>query len=163
PGAEPVAEGGYAAAVLLDGWALLNRPDLRAGETALWRWMSASSLVRWDPVGYALREYADRSELGFPPVSRMAAVAGPQAAVAEFLGAVELPPDAEILGPVPLHESAERGRGRAGEGPQVRALVRVPPGSGMALAHALKTAQAARMARGGRVPVRVRVDPLDIG
>ncbi|MGW5029269.1 primosome assembly protein PriA, partial [Streptomyces albidoflavus] len=187
PGAEPVAEGGYAAAVLLDGWALLNRPDLRAGETALWRWMSASALVRgqsaggtvvivaeptlapvqalvrWDPVGYALREYADRSELGFPPVSRMAAVAGPQAAVAEFLGAVELPTDAEILGPVPLHESAERGRGRAGEGPQVRALVRVPPGSGMALAHALKTAQAARMARGGRVPVRVRVDPLDIG
>ena len=29
PGAEPVAEGGYAAALLLDGWALLNRPDLR--------------------------------------------------------------------------------------------------------------------------------------
>lgn len=31
PGAEPVAEGGYAAALLLDGWALLSRPDLRAG------------------------------------------------------------------------------------------------------------------------------------
>ncbi|MGW0449662.1 primosomal protein N' family DNA-binding protein, partial [Streptosporangium sandarakinum] len=30
PGAEPVAEEGYAAAVLLDGWALLGRPDLRA-------------------------------------------------------------------------------------------------------------------------------------
>ncbi|MFB6599082.1 primosomal protein N' [Streptomyces diastaticus] len=187
PGAEPVAEGGYAAAVLLDGWALLNRPDLRAGETALWRWMSASALVRgqsaggtvvivaeptlapvqalvrWDPVGFALREYAERAELGFPPVSRMAAVAGPQAAVGEFLDAVELPADAEILGPVPLREPADRARGRVEEGPRTRALVRVPPGSGTALAHALKTAQAARMARGGRVPVRVRVDPLDIG
>jgi primosomal protein N' (replication factor Y) len=34
PGAEPVAEGGYAAALLLDGWVLLGRADLRAGEEA---------------------------------------------------------------------------------------------------------------------------------
>lgn len=43
--------------------------------------------------------------------------------------------------------------------------MRVPPGSGAALAAALKGAQAARMARG--VPaaeaVRIRIDPLDIG
>ena len=39
PGAEPVAEGGYAAALLLDGWAMLGRPDLRAGEEALRRWI----------------------------------------------------------------------------------------------------------------------------
>lgn len=31
PGAEPVADGGYAAALLLDGWAMLGRSDLRAG------------------------------------------------------------------------------------------------------------------------------------
>jgi primosomal protein N' (replication factor Y) len=30
PGAEPVAPDGYAAALLLDGWALLGRPSLRA-------------------------------------------------------------------------------------------------------------------------------------
>ena len=41
PGAEPRARGGYAAAVLLDGWALLARPSLRAGEEALRRWMNA--------------------------------------------------------------------------------------------------------------------------
>ncbi|WP_199834941.1 primosomal protein N', partial [Streptomyces sp. NRRL WC-3618] len=46
PGAEPVAEGGYAAALLLDGWAMLGRPDLRAGEDALRRWMAAAALVR---------------------------------------------------------------------------------------------------------------------
>ncbi|MYS16848.1 primosome assembly protein PriA, partial [Streptomyces sp. SID4982] len=41
--------------------------------------------------------------------------------------------------------------------------IRVPPGSGSALAAALKTAQAARMARGSGEPVRVRIDPPDIG
>ncbi|MYS17517.1 primosome assembly protein PriA, partial [Streptomyces sp. SID4982] len=123
PGAEPVAEGGYAAALLLDGWAMLGRPDLRSGEDALRRWIAAAALVRpqgaggtvvvvaeptlrpvqalvrWDPVGFAVRELAERAELGFPPVSRMAAVSGTPEAVAEFLAAVESPPDAEVLGP----------------------------------------------------------------
>ena len=49
PGAEPVADGGYAAALLLDGWALLDPPDLRAGEEALRRWLAAAALVR--PAG----------------------------------------------------------------------------------------------------------------
>ncbi|MGW5096909.1 primosomal protein N' [Streptomyces nodosus] len=194
PGAEPVAEGGYAAALLLDGWAMLGRPDLRAGEEALRRWLGAAALVRpqsaggtvvvvaeptlrpvqalvrWDPVGHALRELAERAELGFPPVSRMAAVSGPAGAVPEFLDGVRLPSDAEVLGPVPL-PATEAGRprrtGEAPEGePGERALVRVPPGSGAALASALKTALAARTARGGSgggQTVRIRVDPPDIG
>lgn len=52
PGAEPVAEGGYAAALLLDGWAMLGRPDLRAGRT---RCAAGSRRPRWygrrAPVG----------------------------------------------------------------------------------------------------------------
>jgi primosomal protein N' (replication factor Y) len=192
PGAEPVAEGGYAAALLLDGWAMLGRPDLRAGEDALRRWIAAASLVRpqsaggtvvvvaeptlrpvqalvrWDPVGHAVRELGERAELGFPPVSRMAALAGPGEAVAEFLRTVELPSDAEVLGPVPLPVTAVGRARRVGAPPPGeqwdRALVRVPPGSGAALASALKAAQAARMARGGgEVGVRVRIDPPDIG
>ncbi|MDZ4268343.1 MAG: primosomal protein N', partial [Mycobacterium sp.] len=35
PGVEPLAEGGYGAALLLDGWALLGRQDLRAAEDTL--------------------------------------------------------------------------------------------------------------------------------
>ncbi|MFE4259125.1 primosomal protein N' [Streptomyces sp. NPDC056883] len=182
PGAEPVAAGaGYAAALLLDGWAMLSRPDLRASEDALRRWIAAASLVRgdgqvvvvaeptlrpvqalvrWDPVGHAVRELAERAQLGFPPVSRMAAVAaGSAEAVSAFLAGAGLPVDAEVLGPVPV--PGRRGEPAAGE----RALVRVPPGSGAALAAALKSAQVARMARG--VPaseaVRIRIDPLDIG
>ena len=98
PGAEPVAAEGYAAALLLDGWALLGRPSLRAAEETLRRWLNAAALVRprgavvvlaeaslpavqalvrWDPVGFAERELAERAELGFPPAVRMAAVTGP--------------------------------------------------------------------------------------
>ncbi|MEV3969376.1 primosomal protein N' [Streptomyces sp. NPDC050698] len=218
PGAEPVAEGGYAAALLLDGWAMLGRPDLRAGEDALRRWIAAGALVRpqsaggtvvvvaeptlrpvqalvrWDPVGHAVRELAERAELGFPPVSRMAAVAGPAEAVADFLRTAELPPEAEMLGPVPLPVTAPGRPRRTGAPPPgeqwERALVRVPPGKGTALAAALKAAQAARMARGsgsgtgggsrggggraggrrggdggggGTAGVWVRIDPADIG
>ncbi|MEV6396597.1 primosomal protein N' [Streptomyces sp. NPDC051907] len=191
PGAEPVAEGGYAAALLLDGWAMLGRPDLRAGEEALRRWIDASSLVRgqgeggtvvivaeptqrpvqalvrWDPVGHAQRELAERAELGFPPVSRMAAVTGRAEAVAAFVASAELPGDVEVLGPVPLAVS-DPGRPRRPGDPPVgerweRALLRVPPGSGAALAAALKAAQAGRMAKGGGESVRIRIDPVDIG
>lgn len=194
PGAEPVAEGGYAAALLLDGWAMVGRPDLRAGEDALRRWIAAASLVRpqgaggtvvvvaeptlrpvqalvrWDPVGHAVRELAERAELGFPPVSRMAAVSGRPEAVAEFLAELEMPADAQVLGPVPLPVT-EPGRARRVGGPPPgelweRALIRVPRGGGAVLAAALKVAQAGRMARGSRAEgeaVRVRVDPPDIG
>ncbi|MFJ6660425.1 primosomal protein N' [Streptomyces sp. NPDC091377] len=191
PGAEPVAEGGYAAALLLDGWAMLGRPDLRAEEDALRRWIAAAALVRdqrsggtvvvvaeptlrpvqalvrWDPVGHARRELSERAELGFPPVSRMASVSGPPDAVVQFVTGVDLPPDAEVLGPVPLPVIPPDRPRRTGAPPPGerwdRALVRVPPGSGAALATALKTAQAARMARGDEGVVRVRIDPPDIG
>jgi primosomal protein N' (replication factor Y) (superfamily II helicase) len=198
PGAEPVAAGGYAAALLLDGWALLNRPDLRAGEEALRRWLGAAALVRpqpeggtvvvvaeptlrpvqalvrWDPAGHAVRELAERAQLAFPPVSRMAAVTGSPSAVADLLATVDLPEGTDVLGPVPV-EPAEPvragrqgpGRGPAGpqapDGPLERVLLRVRPGSGAALAAALKTAQAVRIARKEAEPVRVRIDPPDIG
>lgn len=97
----------------------------------------------------------------------MAAVAGPEEAVAEFLRAVELPPSAEVLGPVPMPVTPAGRPRRPGAPPPGeqwdRALIRVPPGHGAPLAAALKAAQAARMARGGSTPVWVRIDPADIG
>jgi primosomal protein N' (replication factor Y) len=192
PGAEPVAEGaGYAAALLLDGWALLSRPDLRAGEEALRRWLTASALVRpaaqggtvvvlaepterpvqalvrWDPAGFAMRELAERAELGFPPVSRMAAVSGRPAAVADLLATVQLPEGTDVLGPVPLPAAPPGRPRRTGDPPPgedwERLLLRVRPGSGGVLAAALKAAQVARIARKQSDPVRVRIDPPDIG
>lgn len=192
PGAEPVPDGpGYAAAVLLDGWALLGRADLRAGEEALRRWLNAAalvrphgdagtvvvlaepglrpvqSLVRWDPAGHARRELVDRAFLGFPPVCRMASVTGPAEAVDGLLRASELPPDAETLGPVPLPVTEPGRPRRTGDPPPgaqwVRALVRVPPGSGARLAATLKSAQASRLARREGPAAWVLVDPQDIG
>ncbi|WP_130797222.1 primosomal protein N' [Streptomyces otsuchiensis] len=193
PGAEPRVEDGpgYAAALLLDGWALLGRADLRAGEEALRRWLNAAALVRpapaggavvvlaeptarpvqalvrWDPAGHAARELGDRSALGLPPVSRLAAVTGPPAAVSRLLETAELPGDALVLGPVDL-EPPPRGRPRRSHEPPPgerwqRALVRTPPAAGAALAGALRAARAARLAHGDPVVARVRVDPADIG
>jgi primosomal protein N' (replication factor Y) len=94
-------------------------------------------------------------------------VSGTAEALAGFLAVVGLPGDAEVLGPVPLPVTQPGGPRRVGAPPSgeqwERALVRVPPGSGAALAAALKAAQAARMARGVSEPVRIRIDPPDIG
>ncbi len=100
PGAEPVADGGYAAVVLLDTWLLLGRADLRAAEEALRRWADAAALVRrpgdggrvlavgdaaepalqalvrWDPGGLARREIDERISAHLPPSSRVATVQG---------------------------------------------------------------------------------------
>jgi primosomal protein N' (replication factor Y) len=180
PGAEPVAEGGYGTALLLDSWALLGRADLRAGEETLRRWMNAASLVRpasagghvvvaadaahpvvqalvrWDPAWLAERELADRRELGFPPVTRIASLAGSPAALAEFLAAARLPDDADLLGPVP--EPPRPGQ----EGERERYLVRVPRGNGLALARALAEVQGVRSAKKVPEHVRVQLDPLDL-
>ncbi|MGE5132155.1 MAG: primosomal protein N' [Gemmatimonadota bacterium] len=182
PGAEPAAAGGYAAALLLDGWALLGRPSLRAAEEALRRWLNAAALVRpgpaggmvivvadgglpavqalvrWDPVTHAERELADRQQLGFPPAVRMAAVTGPASGVEQLLAAATLPPAAELLGPV-----SPGGDGDGGGGEDViRMLIRVPRGAGADLAAALQAAQAVRSARKDTATARVQMDPAEL-
>ncbi|WP_141703818.1 primosomal protein N' [Planobispora rosea] len=175
PGAEPVPEGGYAAGVLLDGWALLGRPDLRVAEETLRRWMNAAALLRpgaelvvladssllpvqallrWDPVTHAERELADRTELGFPPAVRMATLTGSAAAVREMLGELVLPEGAQVLGPVPVESSRD-------DQVRERALVRVPWTAGPALAAALKGASGVRSARKADEVIKVCIDPLD--
>jgi primosomal protein N' (replication factor Y) len=180
PGAEPVADGGYGAALLLDSWALLGRADLRAGEETLRRWMNAATLVRpaadgghvvvaadaahpvvqalvrWDPAWLAGRELEDRRELGFPPVTRIASLSGSPAALAEFLQALRLPEGADLLGPVP--ERPRPGQ----EGERQRYLVRAPRSAGSALSLALSEVQGVRSARKASEHVRVQLDPLDL-
>ncbi|MBB4930910.1 primosomal protein N' (replication factor Y) [Lipingzhangella halophila] len=183
PGAEPVAAGGYAAALLLDGWALLDRADLRATEEALRRWYNAAALVRpahqggqvvvlaeaslpatqalvrWDPAGFAERELAERRELGFPPAVTMASVTGAAAHVRELVERIELPEGAELLGPVPVEPA---GDANTTQGRAERALLRVPRSDTSALARALKAAAAARSARKEDHVAQVRMDPLHV-
>src|SRR5699024_3023137 len=101
PGAEPLVEGGYAAAILLDGDRLLLRDGLRTGEEVLRMWANAAALVvsrgrggqvvttgagaeseaalvRWDPLGFVDREMAERTQLRLPPAVRSMALTGPQ-------------------------------------------------------------------------------------
>jgi len=179
PGAEPLAD--YAAALLLDGWALLSRPSLRAGEETLRRWLTAAALVRpggtvlvhaeaslpatqalvrWDPVTFAERDLAERAELGFPPAVRMAAVSGEPAAVASVIKGLEQA--FEVLGPVPLEQTAQPAQGAAAAEDQVRALVRAPRAEGGALAKALQAAQAGRSARKEGGGARVQLDPAEL-
>ncbi|MCW2525151.1 MAG: primosome assembly protein PriA [Pseudonocardiales bacterium] len=171
PGAEPVADGGYAAALLLDGWALLGRADLRAGEETLRRWMNAAALVasdgevvvaadaavptvqalvRWDPAGHATRELSERAELGFPPVTRMAALRGTGPALADFISLATLPAATQQIGPIE-------------QGAQQQLLLRVPRRDGAALAAALHAASAVRSARKAPDSVRVALDPAELG
>ncbi|MHB1064188.1 MAG: hypothetical protein ACYC1Z_06830, partial [Georgenia sp.] len=181
PGAEPVAAGGYTAALLLDGAATTSRPELWASAEALRRWFRAAALVRgaadggrvmllgqpapapaqalvrWDPAGFAARELAERTELSFPPAVRMASLQGPRASVRSFLAHLEPLGSLEVLGPVDV--AARPGTDGAGE---VRALLRVPRAASADLTRRLAHAAAVRSARKEDGAVRVQVDPPDL-
>lgn len=187
PGAEPRADGGYGAGLLLDTWALLGRQDLRAAEDALWRWMSAAalvrargdggvvlvvaessiptvqSLIRWDPVGHAEAELTARAEVGLPPSVHMAAIDGAADAVAALLDEARLPEGADVLGPVDLPAGVRRPPGTPAGVPVIRMLARVPREQGLALAAALRRGVGVLSARQDHEPVRVQIDPLHVG
>ena len=183
PGAEPVAEAGYACVVLLDTWLMLGRTDLRTVEEALRRWFAAAALarpageggrvvavgepsepglqalVRWDPTGFAGRELEDRQSAHLPPASRLATLTGPEADLASATDALALPPGAEVLGPVPV---VVTGPVPDAEAPaQLRMVIRVPRTAGAALSRTLVEMQGVRSAR-KLPPVRVQVDPVGL-
>ncbi|WP_306362361.1 primosomal protein N' [Nocardia sp. CC227C] len=183
-GAEPTVPGGYGVALLLDGWALLGRADLRAAEDALRRWMSAAALVRaggqvlvmaepsiptvqalvrWDPVGHAHFELTGRTEVRFPPAVRFAAVDGTTDTIAELLGDARLPAGVEVLGPVPLPFGARKPFSGDTPADVERMILRVDRSHGAALSRALVAAQAVRSSHRSDGPLRVQIDPIDIG
>ena len=176
PGAEPVAAEGYAAALLLDAWALLGRADLRADEEAMRRWTAAAALVRgaetggrvvvvadaamrvvqalvrWDPGAFATHELAERQALGLPPARRFVSVTGQTEVVAEFRRMVELPEGSDTFGPVARPT-------RTAES-QSAWLVSAAPGRAAELATRLHQALSRLTVRKRPVP-RVQVDPAD--
>jgi len=170
PGAEPVAEGGYAGVVLLDTWLLLGRTDLRTEEEALRRWSNAAALVRpggsvvavgdpahpalqalvrWDLAGFAAREMHERHEAHLPPASRIATITGDPGAIDDALTLLDAPAGAEVLGPVPVAEG------------ESRVVVRVPRAQGRALSRALGDLQRMRSSR-KLAAVRIQVDPATL-
>ncbi|GAA0599957.1 primosomal protein N' [Kribbella sandramycini] len=179
PGAEPVAAAGYSAALLLDTWLMLTRPDLRAPEEAVRRWLNAAALVRpasaggtvilvgdpsalplqvvvrWSPEGFAAREVEERRAAHLAPAAKLAELTGPAESVADLVERLRalLPASAglEVLGPVDVDDET------------VRAVVRTPRAAGTQLARALKDAQSARATKKNPGSVRVQVDPPSFG
>jgi primosomal protein N' (replication factor Y) len=174
PGAEPVAEGGYAVVVLLDTWWALGRDSMRAAEEALRRWCNAiglvrpggralavgdpslptmRALVRWDPAGFAAREAEERWAARLPPAARVATLTGSPGALDDVRALLDLPDAAEVLGPVPVPGGAES--------EDERLVVRVPRTLGAELARSLSEMQRLRSARKLEA-VRVQVDPWEL-
>jgi primosomal protein N' (replication factor Y) len=188
-GAEPVADGGYAVALLLDGDSLLRRENLRAGEDAVRRWFNAAALVkparegglvvitaddtvgvgallRWDAGGYAQRELALRQELHLPPAVRIASVTGGRTAVGHFTQGIEQQLDRQGIvlrtaGPAPLLLSDARPTKRdAGE--DVRTLLFIPYAQAAEATRVMRAVKAAAAARRADDPVQLRLDGVDV-
>ncbi|MBP3043357.1 primosomal protein N' [Arthrobacter jiangjiafuii] len=190
PGAEPVAAGGYAAAILLDGNAMMSRESLRAGEDTLRRWFSAAALVRpasdkglvvvtaddtsnvghllrWDPAGAAERELELRRELGLPPAVRYAELTGSREALTAFLPRLDLPAETRVVGPAPLEDPpgpppVHRDGQLGGSGGRYRTLLFFSYAAAPAVTSAMRAAKAAVSAKRTGDPVYVRVDGTDV-
>jgi len=165
-GAEPIARGGYAAVLLLDGDGMLARESLRVGEDCLRSWSNAAALAAqtasivlvgvggalatalttWNQAEYARTELADRRRLRFPPAVRVATVTGTPERVAEAtLAAVSVDSAhfIDVLGPVMV------------PGGSVRSIVRFDYALGSAVAAQFRAdvIRAATARRTSRPPV----------
>lgn len=170
-GAAPLAQGGYAAAILLDGNAMLSRPELSATQETFAKWNECASLVRpdgevivvadsehpavqalirHDPAGFAQRELEQRAQVSLPPAVRLAAITGNQADVDEAFDMLVLNPKTLVRGPVPGKEN------------QVRMLISCERQHGLELAAQLKAMTSARSAKHKGGSVNVRIDPANL-
>ena len=185
PGAEPVAQGGYAAAVLLDAAATSSHLGLDAEVHALRRWLApaslvvpgrmggqvvlvgeaapgaAQALVLLEPAWFADRQLDERRELGLPPVTRAAAIIGDDYAVAAVTAQLG-EADAEVFGPIPMPESDDAAGAALLVEPKERTLIRVPRAAGSALAQQLKAILVTRAAKREPGAIKVQLDPAEL-
>lgn len=162
-GAEPIADGGYRAVLLLDGERMLLRESLRVAEDCL-RWWSnatalaapgatvflvgvggalATALATWKQGDWARGELATRRALRFPPAVRVASITSPPAAVARATDAVRVVDGVDVLGPAAVDDGLER------------AIVRFDYAAGARVARELR-AEMIRVATERRRPVAGR-------
>ena len=180
-GAEPIADGGYRAVLLLDGERMLARETLRVAEDCLRWWSNASALAAPGAptvlvgvsgplardfatgrvVEFAAAELAGRRELRFPPAVRLASIAGKPDAVEAAVAAVEPGLLIDVLGPATVDDGLARSilRFDYSRGTEVAAAVR---------AAVVRNATQRRRAPAGRTgyrpapALRVRFDDPEI-
>lgn len=190
PGVEPVAAQGYAASLLLDGWASLERPVLTAAEESLRRWMAAAALtrgrdqggrvvlcgvpphsrlpavealVRWAPEWFAARELSERRELSLPPTTWQAHLIGPRGALVAAVNGLSLPTGVERFGPLPVPATSPAACAPTGEpGPVLHQIIlRAPRGAAAAATGALFAMRAERSLRRESDQIIVRIGSTD--
>ncbi len=165
-GAEPIADGGFAAAVILDAgnrsvrmtqaedavhrWfsvALHVRPDAPVFVTAPESDAGVQALLRWDAPWFAARELAERESARLPPATRLAAISGARVdieAVVAVLTCTHI-----VLGPVEVRDTW-------------RVIVIAPRSEGTAFTSQLRHSAMTRSAHRGAGPISIHVDPRDI-
>lgn len=179
-GAEPIADGGYRAVLLLDGERMLLRESLRVAEDCLRWWSNAAALAApgapvflvgvggalgtalatWTQPAWASEELETRRALRFPPAVRMASVVSSGERLAEGLERIRGLDGVDVLGPTPLDDTLERAIVRFGyaQGAEVAARLK---------AEAIRAATERRRPVAGRRPgrpptLRVRMDDPDL-
>lgn len=128
PGAEPVAEGGYSAILLLDGERLRGREAFRVDEDVLRNWSNTIALAKQEATVYingagaslgqtladsaqvrwAAHELSDRMELHLPPAVRVVSISGPTETVRNTCDELPALAGHRILGPVGQNDGSGR-------------------------------------------------------
>jgi primosomal protein N' (replication factor Y) len=128
PGAEPVAEGGYSAILLLDGERLRGREAFRVDEDVLRNWSNTIALAKQEATVYingagaalgqtladsaqvrwAAHELSDRMKLHLPPAVRVVSISGPTETVRNTCDELPTLAGHRILGPVGQKDGSGR-------------------------------------------------------
>jgi primosomal protein N' (replication factor Y) len=181
PGAEPDAQHGYSAVIILDAAQALNRDSLRASEEAVREWSNAIAklapsgravivgipnhlgqrLALWQQREIARDELETRRELNFPPHLRLGSIEGPVATIAALVEEISVE-GVEFLGPISM-------RSKTGQ-EQQRLVMKYSYSAGAQLADALRAAQmkltagSTKTSANGRVSraIRLRMDDPEV-
>jgi len=181
PGAEPDAQHGYSAVIILDAAQALNRDSLRASEEAVREWSNAIAklspsgravvvgipnhlgqrLALWQQREIARDELETRRELNFPPHLRLGSIEGPVATIAAIVDEIGVE-GVEFLGPISM-------RSKTGQ-EQQRLVMKYSYSAGAQLADALRAAQlkltagSTKTSANGRVSraIRLRMDDPEV-
>jgi primosomal protein N' (replication factor Y) len=158
PGAEPLAEGGYLAVVILDCDSQLSKDSLRATEDAVRIWSNALALMSsagravlvglggklgqqlalWSQQQLSIDELASRRELKFPPACRVVSIESDLERLTAVSDSISALHGLEIFGPTATPSGLQR------------LLVKFPYSAGGQLAAQLKTLSLANSIGGAR-------------
>ena len=128
PGAEPIAQGGYSAILLLDGERLRGREAFRVDEDVLRNWSNTIALAKEDATVFvngagpslgaallssdqdlwAAHELHERQNFHLPPAVRVVSISGPTETVKSTCDELPSLSSHRVLGPVGMPDGSSR-------------------------------------------------------